>query len=77
MAAARAALAATGDEAFAEPWSLLKEGKVVFTMPRYSVVRSMVLNHMIHHRAHLLAYLRLNDVAVPGLYGPSGDEAGF
>ena len=44
------------------------------TMPRSAVIRSFVLNHLIHHRAILCVYLRLNDVPVPGLYGPSGDE---
>jgi uncharacterized damage-inducible protein DinB len=67
-------LAKTGDAKFDEPWSLLSDGTVIFTMPKYSVMRNMVINHLIHHRSHLLVYLRLNDVAVPGLYGPSGDE---
>ena len=57
---------------FLKPWSLLTEGKPMFTMPRYTVVRSFVINHTIHHRAFLLSYLRLNDVPVPGMYGPSG-----
>jgi len=56
------------------PWSLLQAGNPIFTMPRSAVIRSMVLNHLIHHRAHLIVYLRLNDVPVPGMYGPSGDE---
>jgi uncharacterized damage-inducible protein DinB len=47
---------------------------VFFTMPRSALVRGFGLNHMIHHRAHLCVYLRLNDVPVPGMYGPSGDE---
>jgi uncharacterized damage-inducible protein DinB len=49
-------------------------GKTIYTMPRIKVIRNMVMNHGIHHRAHLCAYLRLNDVPVPGLYGPSGDD---
>ena len=72
--AARAALAATPDSAFAEPWSLLENGKVWFTMPRSAVVRGFVMNHLIHHRAQLTVYLRLRDVPVPALYGPSADE---
>jgi uncharacterized damage-inducible protein DinB len=77
VAAGRAALAAASDDEFFKPWSLLKGGAVIFTMPRIAVVRSMVMNHSIHHRAHLCVYLRLNDVPVPGLYGPSGDESRF
>ena len=65
------------DEHFAKPWSLLAGGKVIFTMPRAAVLRSMVMNHLIHHRAQLGVYLRLTGVAVPAIYGPSADEAGF
>ena len=49
-------------------------GKTVFKMPRVACIRSMVMNHLIHHRAQLTVYYRLLDVPVPGLYGPSGDE---
>ena len=76
VAAARATLAATSDAQFMQPWSLLAGGAVLFTMPRAAVVRSFVLNHMIHHRGILSVYLRLNDAPVPALYGPSGDEEG-
>ena len=72
-AAARAAIAGTSDEAVMQPWSLLKQGQVMFTMPRAAVLRSFVLNHTIHHRAILLTYLRMNGIKVPGMYGP-GDE---
>lgn len=75
--AARAALADTPDEAFGETWSLLRGGETLISMPRIGVVRGMVLNHMIHHRAQLGVYLRLNDVPVPGVYGPSADEPAF
>jgi uncharacterized damage-inducible protein DinB len=71
--AARAALDAN-DAAYGVPWSLKRGSDVMFTMPRYTCVRSFVLNHVIHHRAQLTVYLRLNDVPVPGLYGPSADE---
>ena len=74
VAAARAAIAATSDERFMQPWSLLMAGKALFTMPRAAVLRSFVLSHNIHHRAHLCVYLRLNDIPVPALYGPSADE---
>jgi len=74
VAAAKKAIAATKDEAFLKEWSLLSAGKPMMTMPRIAVIRGFVLNHMIHHRAHLCVYLRLNDIPVPALYGPSGDE---
>jgi len=74
VAAARKALAAVKDEDMARQWSLLQAGKPFFTMPRATVMRNFVLNHLIHHRAILCVYLRLNDVPVPGMYGPSGDE---
>ena len=74
VAAAREAIMAVKDEEVGQMWSLLRGGKPIFTMPRTAVVRGFVLNHMIHHRAHLCVYLRLNDISVPGMYGPSGDE---
>jgi uncharacterized damage-inducible protein DinB len=74
VAAAREAITAVDDAVMGEPWTLEGGGKPIFTMPRAAVVREMVLNHVMHHRAHLCVYLRLNDVPVPGLYGPSGDE---
>jgi uncharacterized damage-inducible protein DinB len=77
VAETRAALAAASDEQMLAPWTLLNGGKVFFTMPRIAVLRSFVMNHMIHHRAQLTMYLRLNDVSVPALYGPSADEGGM
>lgn len=74
---ARAAIAGASDEHLAKPWTLLAGGKVIFTMPRAAVLRSMVLNHLIHHRAQLGVYLRLNGIAVPAIYGPSADEGGM
>lgn len=74
VAEARKVIEATSDEEFMKPWSLLSGGETILTMPRLAVIRSFVLNHSIHHRAFLCSYLRLNDVPVPGLYGPSGDE---
>jgi uncharacterized damage-inducible protein DinB len=71
---ARAAIANASDQALMAPWSLLNGGKTVFTMPRIGVLRAMIMNHMIHHRAQLGVYLRLNDVPVPSIYGPSADE---
>ena len=74
VAAARKAIAAVKDEDMAQSWSLLRAGTPIFTMPRATVIRNFVLNHVIHHRAILCVYLRLNNVPVPGIYGPSGDE---
>jgi uncharacterized damage-inducible protein DinB len=74
---ARVALAGATDADLAVPWSLLQAGKVVFTMPRSVCLRSFVLNHLIHHRAQLGVYLRLNNLPVPAIYGPSADETGM
>jgi uncharacterized damage-inducible protein DinB len=75
VAAARKAIEGAQDDAMSVPWSLKFQGNALFTMPRAAVIRSFVLNHIIHHRAILCVYLRLNDVPVPGMYGPSGDES--
>jgi len=77
VADARAALAEATDEQLMKPWSLLMTGKTIFTLPRVAVLRGFVMNHSIHHRAQLGVYLRLNDVPVPSIYGPSADEGGF
>jgi uncharacterized damage-inducible protein DinB len=74
VAAFRKAIAQVKDDEMGKMWSLLGAGKPIFTMPRSAVIRSFVLNHIIHHRAILCVYLRLNDIPVPGMYGPSGDE---
>jgi len=74
VAAARAAIVAAPDAELFKPWSLLMGGKTMFTMPKIAVLRAWVMNHSIHHRAHLCVYLRLNNIPVPGLYGPSADE---
>ena len=74
LATARAVLAKVSDEQLMKPWSLLNGGKVTMTLPRIAVFRSFVLNHNIHHRAQLGVYLRLNNLPVPALYGPSADE---
>lgn len=73
---ARAAIAAATDELLMQPWSLIAGGKTIFTLPKAAVLRSFVMSHMIHHRAQLGLYLRLNDIAVPAIYGPSADEQG-
>jgi uncharacterized damage-inducible protein DinB len=73
VAAARKAITLAKDEDMGSTWTLLQGGKPFFSMPRSAVVRG-VISHLIHHRAHLCVYLRLNDIPVPGMYGPSGDE---
>jgi uncharacterized damage-inducible protein DinB len=72
---ARKALEKATDEDMAQVWTMKWDGKEVMSMPRTAVLRGMVMNHLIHHRAQLSVYLRLNNVAVPGMYGPSADEA--
>ncbi|MBI3408225.1 MAG: DinB family protein [Planctomycetes bacterium] len=74
VAEARKAIAVVKDDQLTQPWSLLMAGTPIFTMPRGMVIRSFVLNHLIHHRAILCVYLRLNDILVPGMYDPPGDE---
>jgi uncharacterized damage-inducible protein DinB len=73
----RAAIAGASDEALRKPWTLYKAGTQLLVMPKFVVLRSFVLNHMIHHRAQLGVYLRLNNLPVPSIYGPSADEAPF
>ena len=70
---AREALEAAGDADFAVPWSLTQGERTLFTAPRGAVVR-MHISHLIHHRAQLTVYLRLLDVPVPSVYGPTADE---
>lgn len=74
---ARAAINEASNEELMQPWSLLSGGKAVMTLPRAGVLRGFVMNHLIHHRAQLGVYLRLNDIPVPSIYGPSADEAPF
>jgi len=74
---ARAAIETASDEEFAKPWTLKAGGRPIFTMEKRAVLRSAVMNHLIHHRAQLCVYLRLNDLPVPALYGPSADETTF
>lgn len=77
VADARAAIAGADDNRLLAPWTLLSNGQTILTMPRIGVLRSFVMNHSIHHRAQLTVYLRLNDLPVPALYGPSADEGGM
>jgi uncharacterized damage-inducible protein DinB len=71
--AARALLARTSDTEFMVQWTLKSGGRAMFGMPRAAVFRSFILNHAIHHRGQLTVYLRLLDVALPSIYGPTAD----
>jgi len=71
---ARELLAKATDEELAKVWTLTYKGQQIFAMPRTAVLRSMVLSHLIHHRGQLGVYLRMNNVEIPGMYGPSADE---
>ena len=77
VANAKKGIAAASDEQLMRPWSLLKTGQTIMTMPKIAVLRSFVLNHIIHHRAQMGVYLRLNNIPVPSIYGPSADEGAF
>ena len=77
VVAGRTALENAADESWQGQWTLRMGDKKIFTLPRAAVMRGFVMNHMIHHRAQLGVYLRLLDVAVPSIYGPSADEGGF
>lgn len=68
------ALKTASDEAMMENWTLRNGETVYFTMPRIQVLRGMVFNHIVHHRGQLSVYMRINDIPVPALYGPSADE---
>lgn len=74
VAEAIVALKNSPDERFMENWTMRNGEQVYFTMPKIAVMRSFVLNHIVHHRGQLSVYLRLNDIAVPSIYGPSADE---
>jgi uncharacterized damage-inducible protein DinB len=77
VAEGRAALAAATEESFQVPWTLKMGEHAIMTQPRWMVYRQSVMNHLVHHRAQLGVYLRLRDVPVPSMYGPSADEQTF
>jgi uncharacterized damage-inducible protein DinB len=77
VAIARSALAGKSDPELLAIWTLKRGGHTLFSMPRTVVWRSFVLNHLVHHRGQLSVYLRLLDVPVPSIYGPSADESAF
>jgi uncharacterized damage-inducible protein DinB len=74
VAAARASLAKATDAEMMAPWTLRSGEHEIFTLPRIAAVRSFVMNHLIHHRGQLSVYLRLKDVPLPPMYGPTADE---
>jgi uncharacterized damage-inducible protein DinB len=73
----KSALAQIGDDGLRQQWTATMNGATVFNMPKAALVRSIVLNHTYHHRGQLSVYLRLLDVSVPSIYGPSADESPF
>jgi uncharacterized damage-inducible protein DinB len=77
IAAARPIIAVAADAHLLKPWSLLAGGKTIFTLPRFTILRGTVMNHIVHHRAQLGVFLRLNNVPLPAIYGPSADEGGM
>lgn len=74
VAAARGAIAKSSDDDLKKIFTLQAGGKTIFSLPRTAALRSFVMNHVIHHRGQLSVYLRLNNVPVPSIYGPSADE---
>ena len=76
VAECRKAIEGASDEIFMQSWSLVNGGNTLMTLPKITVIRSFVLNHIIHHRGQLSVYLRLTDTPVPSIYGPSADESG-
>jgi uncharacterized damage-inducible protein DinB len=77
VAACRAALSGRTDAELMAPWTLRRGAQAFFTMPKATCWRSFVMNHVIHHRGQLSVYLRLLDVPLPSIYGPSADEQPF
>ena len=77
LESARAALKKMDDARLNSTWSLTKNGKVLMSVPRIAFLRSILMNHNYHHRGQLSVYLRMLDVPVPSIYGPSADENPF
>jgi len=74
VAEAKEILQSTPDDVFMENWTMRDGEKVYFTMPKVAVIRNVIFNHIWHHRGQLSVYMRLNDIPVPSIYGPSADE---
>ena len=77
VAKAKQHLGAVDDPAMGKTWRLMNDGREILAMPRAAVLRTVMLNHWYHHRGQLLVYLRLLDVPVPSVYGPTADENPF
>jgi uncharacterized damage-inducible protein DinB len=77
VAEAKTALNGWDDGKMMETWSMSAGGKAVMSMPRVGLLRAIMLNHWYHHRGQLAVYLRLLDVPVPSVYGPTADENPF
>lgn len=77
VAKARTSIAGASDADLFKPWALQRAGNTLLTLPKIGVLRGFVISHLIHHRAQLGVYLRLNDIPVPSIYGPSADENPF
>jgi uncharacterized damage-inducible protein DinB len=75
VAEARKLVVASTDGEWLAMWTFKKEGHVLFTLPRFAAFRGFVLNHSIHHRGQFSVYLRLRNIPVPAMYGPTADEA--
>ena len=73
VAKSRSAIQGLADDKLGVPWTLRAGDHVIFTLPRGAVLRSMLMNHIIHHRGQLSVYLRLNEVPLPSIYGPTAD----
>jgi len=71
---AKNALSKVSDEAFEKDWSMTYGDDIIFTLPKKQVARIFCMNHIVHHRAQLSVYLRLLDIPVPAVYGPSADD---
>ena len=74
---ARSELTGKTDAELMAPWTLKRGADTIFSMPKASVWRSFVMNHLVHHRAQLSVYLRMQDVPLPAMYGPTADEQAF
>ncbi len=74
IADARTTIGSMNDADLARPWRMTRDGQDLMVMPRGAVLRNILFNHWYHHRGQLTVYLRLNDVALPSVYGPTADE---
>ena len=74
VATTRAAIAAASDDYLGQRWALKNGGRVIIDVPRIAALRGFMMNHVIHHRGQLSVYLRLNDVPLPSIYGPTADR---